>query len=76
MKEELKQLEAYERRLTVSHISRESKSRLLIHHGTPKSYAFIRLCGKWLNDAGFYPHGKISVKVEMRKLIIEALEKG
>jgi hypothetical protein len=35
------------------------------------SIPFIRLCGKWLEEAGFLPFDQISVKVEKQKLIIE-----
>jgi hypothetical protein len=39
------------------------------------SIPFIRLCGKWLEDAGFFPSDQIFVKVENPKLIIEMAEK-
>jgi hypothetical protein len=38
------------------------------------SIPFIRLCGKWLEDAGFFPSDQIFVKVENQKLVIEMAE--
>jgi hypothetical protein len=40
------------------------------------SIPFIRLCGKWLENAGFFSSDQISVKVEKQKLIIEMAEKN
>jgi hypothetical protein len=49
------------RQLTVSY---------LYQSGRP-DIPFIRLCSKWLKDAGFLPFDQISVKVERQKLVIE-----
>jgi hypothetical protein len=64
-KEELKSSENHVRQLTVSY---------LYQSGRP-DIPFIRLCGKWLKEAGFFPFNQISVKVEKQKLIIEMAEK-
>jgi hypothetical protein len=37
---------------------------------------FIRLYGKWFKEAGFSPFDRISVKVELKKLMIEMAEKN
>jgi hypothetical protein len=60
-KEELRPSENHIRQLTVSY---------LYQSGRP-DIPFIRLCGKWLKDAGFLPFDQISVKVENQKLVIE-----
>jgi hypothetical protein len=62
MKNELKTPKPYIRRLSVSYLF--DKKRL----------PFIRLCGKWLEDAGFFPSDQILVKVEKQKLVIEMME--
>ncbi len=61
MKEELKPSESHVRQLTVSY---------LYQSGRP-DIPFIRLHGKWLKDAGFFPFDRISVTIEQRKLVIE-----
>ncbi len=65
MKKELKPSEILVRQLTVSY---------LYQSGRP-DIPFIRLHGKWLKDAGFFPSDRISVTVEQKKLVIEMIEK-
>ncbi len=64
MKEELKPSEGHVRWLTLSY---------LYQSGRP-DIPFIRLYGKWLKDAGFFPFDRISVTVEQKKLVIEMEE--
>jgi len=50
----------YSRQLTVSYLS----------HSVP----FIRLCGKWLKDAGFSVNDKVKVTVEDDLLLLELMK--
>jgi hypothetical protein len=50
----------YSRQLTVSYLS----------HNVP----FIRLCGKWLKDAGFSVNDKIKVIVKDNLLVLEPVK--
>jgi len=39
--------------------------------GYKSTTPFIRLNGKWLREAGFFPQGQVKVKVMMGKLVLE-----
>ncbi len=66
MQKEINHLKPYIRRLSVSY---------LYQSGRP-DIPFIRLHGKWLKDAGFFPSDRISVTVEKQKLVIEMAEES
>jgi len=74
MKEESNPSESHVRQLTVSYLSRPRGGKCLYSRHLIVSVPFIRLCGKWLEDAGFFPSDRISIKVENRKLVIEIAE--
>jgi hypothetical protein len=54
----------YARQLTVSYTHQSGKFRV----------SFIRLCGKWLEDAGFSVNSKVKVTVKDNLLILETLK--
>ncbi|GEM_PF-2303670 len=64
----LKPEEPVVRYLKIQPFYRESRSQLL-HKPRPKIVPEIRLCGNWLEEAGFYPCNYASVTV-MNGLII------
>ena len=53
-------VEPYSRRLTVTHL-----------HQCNSTVPFIRLCGKWLKDAGFSITDKVNVTVKDNLLVLE-----
>jgi len=55
--------EPYSRQLTVSYL-----------HQLNGSVPFIRLCGKWLKDAGFSVDDKINVTVKDNLLVLEPVK--
>ena len=52
------------RQLTVSYMYQSGKF----------SVPFIRLCGKWLEDAGFAVDNKVKITVKDNLLIVEAVK--
>jgi len=56
-------VEPYSRQLTVSYL-----------HQFNGSVPFIRLCGKWLSDAGFSVDDKVNVTVKNNLLVIEPVK--
>jgi len=56
-------VEPYNRQLTVSYL-----------HQLNGSVPFIRLCGKWLKDAGFSVDDKVKVTVKDNLLVLEPVK--
>ena len=54
----------YARQLTVSYMYQSGKFEV----------PFIRICGKWLEDAGFSVNNKVRVIVEDNLLILETVK--
>jgi len=54
----------YSRQLTVSYLS----------HSNSVHVPFIRLCGKWLKDAGFSVTDKVNVTVKDNLLVLEPVK--
>ena len=54
----------YARQLTVSYMYQSGKYEV----------PFIRICGKWLEDAGFSVNNKVRVIVEDNLLILETVK--
>ena len=57
------QIEPYSRQLTVSYL-----------HQLDSAVPFIRLCGKWLKEAGFSVDDKVNVIVKNNLLVIEPVK--
>ena len=57
-------LRPYSRQLTVSYL----------YDSNSVNVPFIRLCGKWLNDAGFSTKNKVKVTVKDNLLILEPVK--
>jgi hypothetical protein len=54
----------YTRQLTISYLSQSNNVNV----------PFIRLCGKWLEDAGFSVDDKIKITVKDKLLVLEAVK--
>lgn len=37
-------------------------------------YSELRLKGKWLTDAGFYPRSKVQIQINQKSLVIQPVD--
>lgn len=63
------------RRLTVSSNYPESRARRPRYPSTvPAPMPFLRLCGRWLDQAGFGIGAQVHVEVSSGKLVVEVID--
>lgn len=60
------------RRLTVSYRQPDSRCRVPLHRLEPMS--FVRLQGRWLDQAGFAIGAQVRVQVTPGRLVLEVIE--
>ncbi|MBV4357599.1 SymE family type I addiction module toxin [Pinibacter aurantiacus] len=54
-----------------SNIRRLKISSFIFVNKTNSTFPYLRLCGKWLQQAGFLPEHYVNITVSENKLIIE-----
>jgi len=54
-----------------SNVRRLKISSYIFVNKTKSTFPYLRLCGKWLQDAGFLPEQYVNITVSENKLIIE-----
>ncbi len=60
------------RRLTVSYRQPDSRCRVPLHR--PEPMPFVRLQGRWLDQAGFAIGAQVRVQVMPGRLVLEVIE--
>jgi len=60
------------RRLTVSYRQADSRCRVPVHRLEPMP--FVRLQGRWLDEAGFAIGAQVRVQVTPGRLVLEVIE--